>query len=154
MKLSQITKTCRHTQVDSLMASYQCCTIEGSYPIPLPDRLFHRICLMDLAYRKFSHPGRAYRNSVIQEAQVRTMEGSYLPAISNRRVRRLLDSLHDRIRAVIQPKVGHMPYLIRCYSILSPVNCSKINPYVNIPICSYANAGNKNANFCLLFSFI
>ena len=35
-------KTCRHTQVDWLVASYECCTIEGSCPRPLAGRLLHQ----------------------------------------------------------------------------------------------------------------
>ena len=82
------------------------------------------------------------------------MEGSNWWAVGKVRVLRLLDSMHRRIRALVQAEGGHMPYYRRyCYIVLL-VNCTRINPHVDIPIWSYTYAGNKNGTFCLLFPFI
>ena len=52
MKVLKITrKNCRHAHVDSLVASYECCKIEGSWPRALVDRLFHRTRLVGLDCR-------------------------------------------------------------------------------------------------------
>ena len=49
-KCYKLPKTC-HKQIDSLVDSYKCCTIERSCPRPLAGRLFHHLCLVGLAYR-------------------------------------------------------------------------------------------------------
>ena len=143
-KYYKLPKICRHTQVDSLMASYECCTIEGSYSRPLAGRLFHRLGFVELTYR----------NSEIQAEQVGTMGGSNWRAVGKARVRRLLDSLHRRIGAILQPERGHVAYLRRYYCIISLIRWSGINPFVDIPVWSYAYDGNKSATFCPLYSFI
>ena len=86
-----------HTQVDSLLASFKCCKIEGSRPRTLPDRLFHLLCLVGLAYRNRG-PSSASRNCVKSNGRV----------VGKASVRRLMDSPHRRIRAILQAKGGHM----------------------------------------------
>ena len=140
----KLPKICCHTQVDSLVASYECCTIEGSYSIPLAGRLFHRLGFVELTYR----------NSEIQAAQVGTMGGSNWRAVGKTRVRRLLESLHRRIGAILQPERGHVSYLRRYYYIISLIKCSGINPYVDIPVWSYVYDGNNSAHYTHLFNCI
>ena len=86
-----------HTQVDSLLASYKCCKIEGSRPRTLPDRLFHLLCLVGLAYRN-RDPSSASRNRVKSNGRI----------VGKASVRKLMDSPHRRIRAILQAKGGHM----------------------------------------------
>ena len=47
-KYCKLPKARRHTKVDSLAASYECCKFEGSYPRPLAGKLSHRLSLVDL----------------------------------------------------------------------------------------------------------
>ena len=47
-----------------------------------------------------------------------------------------------------------MPYSRHYYYIVSLVNCSRLNPCVGIPICSYPSAGDKNAIFAYYFDLL
>ena len=69
------------------------------------------------------------------------------------RVRILLESLHRRIRSIVQQKGGHMPYQMHYCYVVSLVNCYGINSYVDISIWSYPYTGNKMLRFAHFSSF-
>ena len=125
------------------VASSKSCKIEGRQPRPLADRPFHPLCFVGLASRNRNPSSTAWNC-------VKVLTGGQLA----KRVRRLLDSLHRGIRALVQAEGCHMSHWRRYYYIASPANYSRINPYVDIPIWSFPLAGDKSANFCLIFSLI
>ena len=100
--------------------------VERSYPRPLAGRLFHRLCLRGSYYRNKDASGAIGA----REQSIRRARGQAWVWI-------LLYSLHHRIRAIVQTEDSHTRHIKNCCYIVSHVTYPRINPYVDILICSY-----------------
>ena len=89
-KYYKLPKTYRHIQVDSLVASGECCTNEGNYPN-------HWRLDCSTVFALWAKPIA----TEFQTGQVGTVKGSNWQAVSKARVQRLLGSLHRRMRATV-----------------------------------------------------
>ena len=87
----------------------------------------------------------------MQAVQVGTMEQSIRRAGGQALVWILLYSLHHKIRAIVPPEDSHSKFQRNYCYIVSLVTYPIINPYVDILIWSYPEAGYEYAPFCLWF---
>ena len=122
----KLSKICNHVKIDAFLTSWGCAQSKEA----IQDHW--------LVDNSNASSFGAYAIVIkMQAVQVGTMEQSIRRARGQALVWILLYSLHHRIRTIVQPQDGHMPYQRNYCYIVPVVTYPRIDTYVDILIWSY-----------------